>query len=195
MQLSRQQRAAFNAAAVNRVYMRKTGLTYAGQRLWTALEMETLRRLHPDYGALVRALPRRTRNAIEKKAQKLGLSKPRRVWNEAEFRLMKPLYVRGAPMQSILDLLPGKTAKQVWAKASGRGIRRPRTRPRNTGLAPVDAVRQRAFELYMSMAELDEAAAVLHVLGPQRVATGMERRGGDRGVIGRKRIWLGEPSR
>lgn len=158
MQLSRQQRAALNAAIVNRAYMRRTGLTYAGQRLWTTLEMETLRRLHPDYGALVRALPGRTRKAIESKAQRLGLPKARRVWSEAEFHLMKPLYVQGAPMRSILERLPGKTARQVWAKAFRCGIRRPRNPPRTTGLALVDAVRRRAFELYMSMAELDEAA-------------------------------------
>ncbi len=158
MQLSRQQRAALNAAIVNRAYMRRTGLTYAGQRLWTTLEIETLRRLHPDYGALVGALPGRTRKAIETKAQSLRLPEPRQVWSEPEFQLMKPLYVQGVPMRTILEGLPGKTAKQVWAKAFGRSIRRPRRPPRTTGLAPVDAVRQRAFELCMSMVELDEAA-------------------------------------
>jgi hypothetical protein len=170
MQLSRQQRAALNAVMANRAYMRRTGLTYAGQRIWTTPEMETLRRLHPDYGALVGVLPGRTRKAIENKAQRLGLPKPRRVWSEAEFQLMKPLYVRGAPMRSILEHLPGKTAKQVWHKASSQGVRRPRHPPRITGLPQVDVVRQRAFGLCMSMAELEEAAgAPVYFRRPKRV--------------------------
>jgi hypothetical protein len=60
MQLSRQQLAALNAAAANRAYMAKTGLTYSGQSLWTPKEISALR-LYPDYRALVRALARRTR--------------------------------------------------------------------------------------------------------------------------------------
>ena len=116
--------------------MRRTGLTYAGKRVWTAQEIATLRSLHPNYGAFARALSGRTRNAIEKKSQRAGLPKPRRIWSNREFQLIKPLYAQGAPMRTILRLLPGKTAKQVWAKAAARGVRRPRRPPCITGFAP-----------------------------------------------------------
>lgn len=158
MQLSRQQRAALNAVAVNRAYMMRTGLTYSGHRLWTATEIETLRRLHPDYRALDAALAGRTRYAIQHKARRIGLALSRRVWSEAEFYAMKPPYVQGAPMQDILDRCPGKTARQVWAKAARCGIRRPRRPLQPIGIGPVDAVRRRAFELRMSMGDLDEIA-------------------------------------
>lgn len=158
MQLSRQQRAAMTSAAVNRAYMARTGLTYSGQRVWTIEEIAILRNLHPDYGALVQALPGRTLGAIQNKAQRLHLVRPRRIWSEGEFTIMKPLYARGVPMADILERLDRKTSKQVWAKASGRSIRRPRRVPCLTGHAPVDAVRRRAFDLHMSMADLDAIA-------------------------------------
>jgi len=154
MQLSRQQLAALNAIAVNRAYMGRTGLTYSGQRLWTPKEISALR-LYPDYRTLVRALPGRSRKAIEDKVWRCGLARTLRVWSEAEFRIMKRLYVQGAPTAAILNLLPDKTAQQVWSKASSRGIRRPRRLPKSTGFAPVDAVRRRAFDLHILMTDLD----------------------------------------
>lgn len=158
MQLSRQQQRALNAAAANRAYMMRTGLTYRGQKIWTAGEIVTLEALYPDYAALTRALPDRTRKAIENKVRRCGLARPLRIWSEAEFGIMKPRYVRGQPMAAILALLDGKTARQVWSKASGSHIRRPRRPPRPTGLAPVDAIRRRAFDLNFSMADLDAIA-------------------------------------
>lgn len=155
MQLSRQQRAALNAAAVNRAYMARTGVTYSGQPLWTVMEIDTLRCLYPDYEALLLALPRRTREAIAKKAWRCGLAKPLRVWSDAEFSIMKPLYVQGVPISEILERLSGKTARQVWSKASHRKIRRPRRPPKTTGFEPIDAIRRRAFDLNMSMVDLD----------------------------------------
>jgi hypothetical protein len=154
MQLSRQQRAALDALAINRAYMMRTGLTYSGHRLWTPKEIGALR-LYPDYRALVQALPGRTRRAIESKVWRSGLAAPLRVWNETEFTVMKRLYAHGTLMAAILSRLPGKTARQVWSKASSRGIRRPKRPPQLTGFTPVDTVRRRAFDLRISMADLD----------------------------------------
>lgn len=158
MYLSRQQMAGLNSAAVNRAYMARTGLTYAGQVLWTSDEVEILRRLYPDYRALVLLLPGRTLRAISKKAVRLGLARSRLIWSEAEFATMKPLYVRGTPVREILPRLNNKTAKQVWAKASGKAIRRPRKAPCPTGFLVLDAVRRRAFDLNISMRDLDALA-------------------------------------
>lgn len=148
-----------NSAAVNQAYMMRTGLTYSGQRLWTVEEIKTLKRLYPDYKALVLALPERTRSAIEAKAWRCRIARPLRVWSEAEFAIMKPLYIRGEPMPMILTRLPNKTARQVWAKAWNRNIQRPRRPPQSTGLATVDAIRRRAFDLHFSMVDLDIMAS------------------------------------
>lgn len=155
MYLSGQQKAGLNSAAVNRAYMAKTGLTYAGQKIWTFDEIVVLRSWYPDYQSLLRLLPERTARAISNKAGKLGLARSRFIWSEPEFATMKPLYLRGMPMREILPWLDNKTAKQVWKKAWNRGVRRPRRPPRLTGFAVLDAVRRRAFELNFSMKDLD----------------------------------------
>lgn len=158
MQLSSAQRGAINAAAVNRTYMRRTGLTYAGQKLWTEAEEGLVRQHHPDYATLVRLLPGRTRRAIENKAQRLGVARDHRIWSDLDERVMRPAYVRGDPINDIVALLDGKTKKQVWAKAAKRKIRRPRRRPKLLNLPVVDDVRQRAFDLQLTMRDLDEIA-------------------------------------
>lgn len=71
---------------------------------------------------------------------------------------MKPLHLRGVPISEIVELLPGKTARQIWSKAFHCRIQRPRRPPKTTGLDPVDAIRRRAFDLNMSMVDLDMIA-------------------------------------
>lgn len=71
---------------------------------------------------------------------------------------MRPAYVRGDPIDDIVASLEGKTKKQVWAKASRWKIRRPRRRPKLLELPIIDEVRQRAFDLQLTMRDLDEIA-------------------------------------
>lgn len=158
MQLSPAQRGAINAAAVNRAYMRRTGLTYAGQKLWTEAGARLVRQHHPDYDILVQLLPGRTRCAIQHKARKLGVAKDRRIWSDWEEKVMRPAYVRGDPIDDIVASLDGKTKKQVWAKAAQRKIRRPRRRPKLLNLPVIDDIRQHAFDLRLTMRDLDEIA-------------------------------------
>lgn len=80
---------------------------------------------------------------------------------------MKRLYLRGVPVSEILERLPGRTARQIWSKASRHKIRRPRLPQRLTGSEPVDTVRRRAFDLNMSMADLNTMAG-----NPLRLSTG-----------------------
>jgi hypothetical protein len=97
----------------------------------------------------------RTTAPIQHKAQRLGLVRPLRIWSEGEFAAMKPLYVRGAPMAQILERLDDKTKQQVWSKAASRKLRRPRQAPCLTGFPVIDTIRRRAFDLNLSMADLD----------------------------------------
>jgi hypothetical protein len=165
MQLTSSQRAAINAAAANRAYMRRTGLNYAGQKLWTEAEARLILLHHPDYEALIQLLPGRTRRAIQQKARDLGVAKDRRIWREWEEKIMRPAYVRGDPIDDIVVLLDGKTKTQVWAKASKRKIRRPRRRPKLLDLPVIDDVRQRAFDLHLTMRDLDEIAGIRPYFG------------------------------
>lgn len=65
-------------------------------------------------------------------------------------------YTSGATSTEILELVPGKTMPQAWARARRSRFRHPRKPPRPTGLPVVDAVRRRAFELNLTMRDLDE---------------------------------------
>lgn len=157
MQLSRAQRAGVNGAAVMREWMRRHGTTLSGQPLWSELEIALLREHYPDYATLVRLLPHRTRKAIEMKVAKLGLARPLRIWADGEVRRFKPPYQDGTSVTNILPLLNQKSANQLYAAAWKRQISRPRRRPKLVGIPILDSVRQRAFDMNISLRELDEA--------------------------------------
>jgi hypothetical protein len=146
----------------------KTGYTIAGRKVWTTEEMEILYRLHPDYTALLNALPGRTLKAIKRKAGSCGLFPSRQIWTPDEKRQLPKPYKAGLAINELLILLPGKTKKQIWAKASNMKIRRPRRPPRYTGLLLVDPIRQRAFEEGYYMADLDSWVGYKHYFGSPR---------------------------
>lgn len=155
MILTRNQRAALNSAAANRAFMTAHGVTYAGHKIWTAEEDELVRRHRDDLPRLLGELPHRSEGAVRRRRQILGLVKPRRVWSEGEFRTMKPPYQDGDPVPEILPLLNEKTPRQVYSKASARRVRRPRRPPKIVGIPLVDTIRQRAFQLGYTLADLD----------------------------------------
>lgn len=154
MLLTHNQRAAINAAEVNRAYMARTGLTRAGQMIWTSDEVAALRCHYPDRKACLHALPRRTWRAIEGKAGRLGLTRPRIVWEGNEVAALRRRY----PTQEAVGAMAQdweKSRSQVYGKASAKRVRRPKRRPLPAKDPLVDAVRQRAFDLGISLAGLD----------------------------------------
>jgi hypothetical protein len=52
-------------------------------------------------------------------------------------------------------MFDGKTPKQIWSKASHMRYRRPRCPPKLTGHPLIDSLRRRAYDLRITMAELD----------------------------------------
>jgi len=149
-------------------HIHKTGYTIAGTRVWTPEEIETLCRFYPDYDALLQALPGRSLKAIKGKAGQCGLCLSRRIWSPEEKRLLPKPYRAGLAIDELLLLLPGKTKKQIWAKASRLKVRRPRRPPRQTGLLLVDLIRQRAFEEGYFMTDLDSWVGYKHYFGSPR---------------------------
>lgn len=148
-------RALRGKAAIQRsIY--KTGYTIAGARAWTEDERQTLRLFWPDIARLCSELPLRTDAAIKRKAGREGLTRPRRIWQEDETRRLPPPYRKGVPVEEIGEALGGKTKRQVWGKATSLGVKRPRRPPKPTGMEIVDLIRERAFKLGYTMADLDE---------------------------------------
>ena len=143
-----------------REWMRRHGRTPAGQLLWSDAEVALLYEHYPDYATLVRLLPHRTRKAIGLKVAKLGLAGPLKVWADDEVFRFKPPYRGGVPVAEILPLLNQKTTTQLYGAAWKRRIRRPRRRPKLVGVPILDSIRQRAFDMNITLTELDEATGV-----------------------------------
>ncbi|MGV6876542.1 hypothetical protein ACUSIJ_28230 [Pseudochelatococcus sp. B33] len=155
MLLTKAQQRGLNGRNALLRHMAKTGCTIAGDRLWSDVEIEILRQFYPDLAALTRALPGRSIGAITMKAQQIGLVRSRRIWSADEAARLRKPYVAGVPIDDLVSMCPGKTKRQIWNKACHLGIRRPRKRPRRTGLPLVDTVRDRAFDLGLTMTDLD----------------------------------------
>jgi hypothetical protein len=134
--------------------MAKYGTTLAGQKLWTSVEIERLRRGYPDYRRACSALPDRTLNAIKSKAFRLRITRPLRVWSDEDLERLKGPYRQGMPMQEMRALFTDKTARQIWRRASHSGWRRPRKPPKTTGLTADDTVRARAFAHRLTLRDL-----------------------------------------
>lgn len=134
--------------------MAKSGKTLSGQELWTAAEVKRLRRFYPDYRKACAALPCRSLNAIRSKAFRLRITRSRRVWSECDLKRMKAPYRQGRPIYEILVLLPGKTKKQIWTRASYSGWYRPRTSPKIYNFKAYDEIRDRAFASRLTMRDL-----------------------------------------
>lgn len=164
MQLTRNQRAGINGAAATRRFMKRTGYTYAGQRLWDDREIEALRSIWPDRQAALAALPGRTLAAVEHMAAKLGLRRGAgHAWTGAEavrFRRLWP----AASKRAVLEAFPWATWTSLcnysqWQRANGfPSLYRPKVRPSRTGDKVVDAILDQAVHHNFNLAELDAAA-------------------------------------
>jgi hypothetical protein len=153
--LSYGQKRAIDGRQVLLRHIERTGCTIAGDPVWTEVEIAGLRYTYPDRSAACAALPRRTPEAIAKKAQQLRLVTPRRVWTEDEIVRLRRPYVGGVSIAELVNMFPGKSRSQIWKKAQHLRYRRPRRPPNPTGMPLVDRIRQRAFECRLSMTDLD----------------------------------------
>lgn len=158
MILTDNQRAGLRLADWQARHMRLHGVTASGDKAWTDQEVEVLHAISHDRECLYAALPWRSRKAVDNKLGRCGLLPPRRVWQEGQWGTAKPLYRRGDSVREVIAPAVMKEPKQVWAKASKAGVRRPRRPPKDTPWPLVNEVRTQAFRLHLTMTDLDELA-------------------------------------
>lgn len=139
-------------------YRERTGMVGRGRRIWTAEELEILRRLYPDYAAAKKALPGRTYYAIRAHARERGIASKRQVWKMSELQRLRQLVATDATTQEMQAVFPGRTRHQLKATLGRYGIRRKRRGFKPTGHDLLDAVRQRCHELNLTMVDLDAMA-------------------------------------
>ncbi|MEF3133028.1 hypothetical protein OS035_16340 [Rhizobium sp. 268] len=150
---------ARNAASAVRARkrVRKEGFNMRGEKLWSEDEIEIVRHLAPDYDAICKLIPHRTRRAIRAQASVLGRAHKRHRWTGAEVALLRRLYPN-ASREKLCESFPGVSWRAICAVARYHGFRRARKPYVLTGVTPLDDIRAKCFEIHWTMADLDEAA-------------------------------------
>lgn len=133
---------------VSRVFRRSTE--------WTLREHEVVVPHWPDVDQIARRLPHRSATPIRHFAGRCNLRKPVHFWTPEQTSVLRKRVAEGVPGKLIATEL-GLKPQQVASRMRHMGLTYPRRAPKPSGNALVDSVRQRAFDLNISMKDLDEA--------------------------------------
>jgi hypothetical protein len=125
--------------------------------VWRNEENATVRAFYPDIDAICRALPHRTRKAIRYQAHNLGLTPKLRPWSGSDIARLRRIFPT-ATDDELMAAFPERTLISIKAQAGEHGFRRARRCPNEIGFPLVDAIRRRAFDLNLSLADLDREA-------------------------------------
>uniref|UniRef100_A0A6H1ZGK2 Uncharacterized protein n=1 Tax=viral metagenome TaxID=1070528 RepID=A0A6H1ZGK2_9ZZZZ len=125
---------------------------------WSQAELELLKTHWPNVKMLCRLLPRRTVRAMQAKANRCGLTPEwtRHMWTAREHSDLRRMVAMGCTRRQIAMHL-GLSVQQVAARMQYTGIKMPKRRPVPCGDERIDSIRQRAFDLNMSMTEFDRS--------------------------------------
>ncbi|MDK1377075.1 MULTISPECIES: hypothetical protein [unclassified Sinorhizobium] len=147
---------ARNTASAERTRrrIRREGVNMKGDRLWTDEEREIVRRLAPDYDAMVKKLPHRTRIAVVSQAAKMGLRPKIHIWTASEISKLRKMYPT-ASAEEIVSAFPHSTWVNIQQAARYHGFRRARKPYKRTGIESLDDIREKCFYHRLTMADLD----------------------------------------
>lgn len=141
-----------------RARMMRHGCTPKGHALWSEQELAVLRRLHPNYQAAMRALGgKRSYSSVRSKAQQLGLTPKRQHWTGEQVLRLRRVY-RNGTVADIQAAFPERSLHYIHGMARYFGISRPRKTFISTGHLVIDQIRERCYQLCLSMADLDAMA-------------------------------------
>lgn len=144
-----------------------TGMSPNAFPLWTVKEIETVRRLYPNFSAMRHALPRRTLNAIYLQAQRQGIGRKFHTWTASEVARLRRIYPTGTKSE-LAKAFPSLSWSQIKGGAVRRNIRRirwDRPPPKPSGFPILDQVIRRAREYRYTMRELDIIAKTGNYFG------------------------------
>ncbi|GLI23574.1 hypothetical protein XFLAVUS301_32480 [Xanthobacter flavus] len=144
-------------AEMARERIAKTGMAPGGHPVWTDREMALLAVIFPDYKRAVAVLQRRTYSAVKCRARSMGLTDCRHSWTGAEVSRIRRLFPT-ADKKTLTAAFPGIPLHKVYAKAGHIGVHRKRRQFKPTGIPSIDQIRGRAFQLNVSMVDLDAMA-------------------------------------
>lgn len=131
------------------------GFTFVGDRIWAEDEDALCRRLAPDYTAIAKMLPHRTRGAVKSHCHQLGLQQRNYRWSEQDLKKLRELYKTATP-QEIASAFPHRKPVNIRSAANYHGFLRPKRIYKKTGFRIVDRIRDICFEMGWSARDLDE---------------------------------------
>lgn len=140
-----------------RLSIQRSGVTPSGHSIWTQEEEAILVQFRGDYDEMCRRLPHRTRHAIRYRCRSLGLRKRQRPWTSEEVSTLRRLYPEATRVE-ICSAFPGRAWENIRWAARYRGFRRRKRPYKLTGVAALDEVRAKCFEIKWTMRDLDAAA-------------------------------------
>ena len=145
---------------------------------WTFREVEIMREHWPDIEKIQALLKWRTVNAIRDMARRCGLIPPKvqHIWTAAQHSTLRRLAGKRTPRKDIAKQL-GLTVQQVANRLNYSKIGIGKRPPVSLGEPLVDSVRQRAFQLKISMVDLDRS------LGPRKAFQTSNVKKGTPGIL------------
>jgi hypothetical protein len=112
------------ATSLARVPLRRDTKRKCSSRDWSPRDDATLAKHFPDYAALSKALPKRSRSAIVNRASRRCLSPHRKHWTAGEVSRLRKLY-GWAPVETLLGAFPGRSLGSIKHIAHENELRRP----------------------------------------------------------------------
>ncbi|TIQ35974.1 MAG: hypothetical protein E5X48_11150 [Mesorhizobium sp.] len=131
---------------------------------WTFNESELLRKHWPDVALLRKLLPHRSERALRDMAARCGLipQKEQNIWTGAQDKKLRQMAAAGNSRKEIAAEL-GLTVGQVANRLLYRKINLAKRPPVQIGNELLDQIRRRAFDLNMSIADLDRSLGSRHI--------------------------------
>lgn len=154
--LSYQARGAATAER-NRQRARVSGCNPGGYPLWRDWEDDVCRKHHPDYQTIKKVLKTRSLRAVRTHCQKLGLAIRRHIWTGVEISRLRRLYP-AAEWDVLSSEFPFATKLMISEVSRRHGIYRNKKPYKRTGIAPLDQLRDKCFDIRWNMADLDKAS-------------------------------------
>ncbi|RUU07919.1 hypothetical protein EOD10_30320 [Mesorhizobium sp. M7A.T.Ca.TU.009.01.3.2] len=133
-------------------------MTCQGDKLWTDPEDQICRDSYPDYAAIQRALPHRSRAAIKTRCGKIGIRKIRtNQWTAKRDTLFRKLY-RTATTKDLYQAFPEMDSEAIFDRGSEQRLSRPRKPYAKTGIDLLDRLREECWRQNITMVDIDEFA-------------------------------------
>lgn len=149
-----------------------SGYSSFRQLEWTEAEDNVVRFLFPDYKAMEQVLRHRTYHALKSRAAGLGIVPRKHVWTNAEVSRLRKVYPT-ASHGELREAFPGMALASIKAKARHVGLHRKPLGFKRTGCLLLDQLRDRCFELNLSMIDLDGMAGTKTFFQKQQWRTGI----------------------